>query len=76
MLSLLPDREVFLYLSDYSSCVKGSLTVTVHIGLSAEPLLAGAAVLDVLQDFRQHRALQAFLVSCLLQVIVRSRTWG
>lgn len=65
-----------MHLSEAQVCKTRSLTVTVHISLSAEPLLAGAAVLDVLQHFRQHGALQPFLISRLLKVIVCSGTYG
>lgn len=53
-----------------------SLTVTIHISLATEPLLAGTAVLDVLQDLREHRALQALLISCLLEVVICPGTYG
>lgn len=47
-----------------------------HVSLSAEPLLASTAVLDVLEHFRKHGALQALLLSRLLEVIIGSGTWG
>lgn len=48
----------------------------LHVCLAAEPLLAGAAVLDVLQHLREHRALQPLLVPALLQVVVGPGTCG
>lgn len=46
-----------------------------HVGLPAEPLLASTAVLDVLQDFGEHGAFKALLLSRLLEVIIGSGTW-
>lgn len=49
-------------------------TNSLHVSLPAEPLLAGAAVLDVLEDLGEHGAFEAFLFSSLLEVIVGSGT--
>lgn len=46
-----------------------------HVGLPAEPLLASTAVLDVLEDFGEHGAFKALLLSRLLKVIIGSGTW-
>lgn len=54
----------------------GSPWQCLHVCLAAEPLLAGAAVLDVLQHLREHRALQPLLVPALLQVVVGPGTCG
>lgn len=48
----------------------------VQISLPAEPLLAGTAVLDVLEDFRKHGVLQALLFPSLLEAVVRSCACG
>lgn len=63
-------------LSKAGVCKTPSLAGTVHVGLSAEPLLAGAAVLDVLQHFGEHGALQPLLGPRPLQVVVRPGTCG
>lgn len=39
--------------------------------MPAEPLLAGAAVLDILEDFGEHGALQPLLLARLLEAVVR-----
>lgn len=48
----------------------------LHVSLPAEPLLASTAVLDVLENFGEHGAFKALLLSSLLEVIIGSGTWG
>lgn len=64
----------FALVSLKTTTPKPSFLVDIHVRLPAEPLLTGAAVLDVLKDFGEHCALQALLLAGLFEPVIRSCT--
>lgn len=56
---------------------KGLISLAdIHLSLPAEPLLAGTAVLNVLEDFRKQGAPQALLFPGLLEAVIGSCACG